>query len=114
MISRISRGVIQDPAVEREIEHIVSRLRGLLSLVLNEDSERIVDEASLALVPVGGILLFGGSTTPAGYLRCDGATVSRVTYQALFLVIGTTYGAGDGLTTFGLPTVVDSLVFAGV
>lgn len=40
---------------------------------------------------------------PQGWLRTDGSAVSRDTYRALFAVIGTTYGAGDGLTTFNLP-----------
>lgn len=43
------------------------------------------------------------STVPAGWLECDGAAVSRTTYAALFTAIGTTYGAGDGSTTFNLP-----------
>ena len=51
----------------------------------------------------GIIKMFGGSTAPDGYLMCDGAAVSRTTYAALFAVIGTTYGAGDGSTTFNLP-----------
>ena len=56
-------------------------------------------------VPVGGILQYGAATAPTGYLKCDGALVSRVTYSALFQVIGTTYGIGDGATTFKLPTI---------
>lgn len=43
------------------------------------------------------------STIPTGWLRCEGQTVSRSTYTALFTAIGTTYGAGDGSTTFNLP-----------
>ena len=46
---------------------------------------------------------FAGTVAPTGYLFCDGAAVSRDTYAALFAVIGTTYGAGDGSTTFNLP-----------
>lgn len=58
---------------------------------------------SPSLVPAGTILPFGGSKAPTGYLLCDGAAVSRTTYSALFTVIGITYGAGDGSTTFNLP-----------
>jgi microcystin-dependent protein len=47
--------------------------------------------------------MFAGSTAPEGYLMCDGSAISRTTYSALFAVIGTTYGAGDGSTTFNLP-----------
>lgn len=53
--------------------------------------------------PIGSILLFGGSTAPTGYLLADGSAVSRTTYANLFVVFGTTYGAGDGLSTFNLP-----------
>lgn len=53
--------------------------------------------------PIGAILPFGGSTPPQGFLFCDGAAVSRVFYQDLFDVIGTTFGVGDGVTTFNLP-----------
>lgn len=55
-------------------------------------------------VPTGTISAFAGSTPPAGYLICDGAAISRTTYANLFSVIGTTYGAGDGNSTFNLPS----------
>ncbi|MCD0491420.1 tail fiber protein [Chromobacterium violaceum] len=51
----------------------------------------------------GMIAYFASNTTPAGWLRCDGSAASRTTYPALFAAIGTTYGAGDGSTTFNLP-----------
>lgn len=54
-------------------------------------------------VPVGMIMDFGGSVTPTGYLACNGSAVSRTDYAELFAVIGTTWGAGDGSTTFNLP-----------
>jgi microcystin-dependent protein len=52
---------------------------------------------------VGEIKMFAGSQVPAGWFFCDGSTVSRTTYAGLFRVIGTTFGAGDGSTTFTLP-----------
>ena len=54
-------------------------------------------------VPTGAIISFGRTTIPLGYLLCNGAAVSRTTYAKLFSVIGTTWGAGDGSTTFNLP-----------
>lgn len=51
----------------------------------------------------GIIYIFAGSTPPEGFLLCDGSNVSRTTYSALYDAIGTTYGNGDGSTTFGLP-----------
>lgn len=51
----------------------------------------------------GTVAHFANSTAPAGWLKCNGALVSRTAYAALFAAIGTTYGVGDGATTFGLP-----------
>jgi microcystin-dependent protein len=51
----------------------------------------------------GTVLDFAGAVAPAGWLLCDGSSVSRTTYANLFAVIGTTHGSGDGSTTFGLP-----------
>ena len=55
--------------------------------------------------PIGTIEAYSGSSAPNGYLLCDGSAVSRTTYKDLFRVIGTTYGAGDGSTTFNLPNI---------
>lgn len=52
---------------------------------------------------VGEIYMYAGSTAPAGFIICDGSSISRTTYSELFDVIGTTYGTGDGSTTFNLP-----------
>lgn len=54
-------------------------------------------------MPAGSITAWGSATAPAGWLLCDGSAVSRSTYGALFAAIGTTYGAGDGSTTFNVP-----------
>ncbi len=53
--------------------------------------------------PAGTILNYAGGTSPSGYLECDGSAVSRTTYSALFTAIGTTFGSGDGSTTFNIP-----------
>lgn len=53
--------------------------------------------------PTGSVLPFAGSTAPSGFLICDGSAISRTTYANLFNVIGTTYGTGNGSTTFNLP-----------
>ena len=55
--------------------------------------------------PTGAIITFAGSSAPSGYLLCDGSAVSRTTYADLFTVIGTTYGTGDGSTTFNVPNL---------
>jgi len=59
--------------------------------------------------PIGSLVTYAVSTTPAGYLYCDGSAISRTSYSALFAVIGTKFGAGDGSTTFNLPIRNDPL-----
>jgi microcystin-dependent protein len=56
-----------------------------------------------ASVPSGSVMTFAMNTAPSGWLKANGAAVSRTTYAALFSVIGTTFGVGDGSTTFNLP-----------
>lgn len=58
---------------------------------------------SIGQVPIGGVIDWAGTSIPTGYLWCDGSVISRTSYADLFTVIGTTYGAGDGSTTFALP-----------
>lgn len=55
------------------------------------------------LCPIGSVMQFAGSSAPGGFLICNGAAISRTTFAALFSVIGVTYGAGDGSTTFNIP-----------
>lgn len=62
-----------------------------------------VRDLLLSAVPTGTILPFAGKTVPSGFLSCNKANVSRTTYAKLFSIIGTTYGSGDGSTTFTLP-----------
>lgn len=56
-----------------------------------------------ALLPAGAVMPFANNAAPLGWLRCNGQTVSRTQYARLFAAIGTTYGAGNGTTTFNLP-----------
>lgn len=58
-----------------------------------------------AVIPPGTIIHYAGRTVPSGWLICNGANVSRTDYAALFAAIGTIYGTGDGVTTFGLPNL---------
>lgn len=62
-------------------------------------------------MPAGSVIAFAANATPAGgFLLCNGAAVSRTTYAALFAAIGTTYGSGDGSTTFNLPNLTDKFI----
>lgn len=56
-------------------------------------------------VPVGSVFWLAAQTAPEGYLICDGSAVSRTEYADLFAAIGTTFGTGDGSTTFALPNL---------
>lgn len=59
--------------------------------------------AALITVPSGSMFMWPTVTSPTGWLICNGSAISRTTYAVLFAVIGTTYGVGDGTTTFNLP-----------
>ena len=75
---------------------------------MSKATENIAKLAQVAvdgsnLTPAGTVGYFPAQTPPSGWLKANGDLVSRTTYAALFAVIGTTYGAGDGSTTFALP-----------
>ena len=76
--------------------HTIANVTGLQG-ELNAKAEKIA----------GVILAYAGATAPTGYLLCQGQEVSRTTYAALFAAIGTTYGAGDGSTTFNVPDLIE-------
>lgn len=61
-------------------------------------------------IPVGTVIDYPGPTIPSGYLLCAGQEVSRATYADLFAAIGTTYGAGNGSTTFNIPDLRGRIV----
>lgn len=63
------------------------------------------------IIPSGVVLPYAGATAPNGWLLCFGQAVPRTTYSGLFAAIGTTYGVGDGTTTFGLPDLRGRSVF---
>jgi microcystin-dependent protein len=64
---------------------------------------KLVTAVQQALLPAGAVQAFAMNSAPAGWLAADGTAVSRSTYAALFSAISTTYGVGDGSTTFALP-----------
>lgn len=66
-------------------------------------SAKLNSSAISALMPSGSLMPYAGSSAPIGYLLCDGAAISRTTYSALFALVGTTYGSGDGSLTFNIP-----------
>ena len=67
-----------------------------------EETARLAVAASITAMS-GMVAPFAMSTAPTGWLKCDGSAVSRATYAALFTAIGTSWGAGNGTTTFNVP-----------
>lgn len=90
-------------SVYDEFQSLVDQLKGFLSVSFNEDGTLIGSNPVLNVVPVGATQGWLTATAPAGWLLLDGSQKNRVTYKGLFDVIGTTFGAGDGSTTFTLP-----------
>lgn len=78
-------------------------MRTLLSIYTAAQTDSAIAAATAVAVPSGTVITVAMGAAPTGYLKCDGTVVSRATYAALFAAIGTTYGAGDGSTTFALP-----------
>lgn len=67
------------------------------------DVTGVIKQGGFALLPVGAYFPYAGTTAPDGYLLCYGQAIDREDYAALFSAIGTTYGPGDGSTTFNIP-----------
>lgn len=86
-----------------KIDNILDVIRDLMRRL--EAIERTGIGAGGDTTPAGIVVPYAGSTAPGGYLMADGSAVSRTTYADLFTAIGTTYGAGDGSTTFNLPNL---------
>jgi len=70
---------------------------------LQTDGSGVLSFSVVTGVPSGAVFCMAINTIPSGYLECNGQTVNRTTYAALFAVIGVTYGAGNGSTTFEVP-----------
>lgn len=66
--------------------------------------------SAVASVPTGTVFWFADDSAPTGYLICNGSAVSRTEYADLFAVIGTTFGTGNGETTFNVPNLVDKFI----
>lgn len=78
--------------------------------ILGPQGENGVDGTDGSIAPVGSIVIWGSENIPENYLKCEGQTLSRGEYASLFNVIGTTFGEGDGATTFALPDMRNYVV----
>jgi hypothetical protein len=93
------------------------RNRGKLEKPVREEFERVHARERIAplwKIPEGVQLTYAGTVAPDGWHLSDGAYLLRNRYPALFKAIGVTYGAGDGSTTFKLPTVASQIIYTGV
>lgn len=90
-----------DSEVEFEAENVQEAVEKLDQSVLDAITAAI--QASGMAAPPGAVQTFARDTAPDGWLEADGSDVSRTEYSALFEAIGTTFGSGDGSTTFTLP-----------
>lgn len=88
--------------VEEEFDNFATRIRQFFLFEHNEDGSHIAAQGPIG-VPTGALVMWAAANAPTGFLICDGSAVNRSFYKALYEVIGTTYGAGDGSTTFNLP-----------
>lgn len=89
--------------------NVTGNVTGAATSATNDGNGNNIASTYLPAV-VGVVQAFAGSTTPQGWLLCDGSAVSRKTYASLYACIGTTYGSGNGSTTFNLPNLVDKFV----
>lgn len=78
--------------------------------ILGPQGENGVDGTDGSIAPVGSIVIWGSEDIPENYLKCEGQLLSREEYASLFNVIGTTFGEGDGTTTFALPDMRNYVV----
>jgi hypothetical protein len=99
----VRRNVVIDDSAPLWAKQLETELNGALAGLSSDIAASIV-------VPVGSIVDYSGATLPPKFLWPNGQAVSRRTYALLFAAIGTTYGAGDGSTTFNLPNVAAGTV----
>ena len=87
---------IQEQDITRGVDHDSA-------ITLYDNAKNTFDAFASKSTPAGTILIYGGATAPEGFLMCNGQAVSRSDYDVLFQIIGTTFGTGDGTTTFNVP-----------
>lgn len=75
----------------------------LLNVHIRDNMTFLYNKTDENAIPSGALMPYAGSSAPNGWLLCDGSAVSRTTYAALFSAIGTSFGNGDGSTTFNVP-----------
>lgn len=80
-----------------------TKLVGISPMAPFDSATKLEWQSIIGSVPAGTVIQYAANAAPFGYLKANGAAVSRTTYAALFTAIGTTFGVGDGSTTFNVP-----------
>lgn len=97
------------PKVTNALNEILALINGALDSANiapgSITSDRLAFSIQSAFIPPGIVLPTAGASADSGFLLCDGSAVSRATYSNLFAKIGTRWGVGDGVSTFGLPNL---------
>ena len=97
---------IHDDLYNRLTKAVTGQVFSVLGITPDDDGDvTLTKEAimDIGIPDIGTIRMFSGNTAPDMWKICDGSVISRETYSALFAVIGSTYGGGDGSTTFAIP-----------
>jgi microcystin-dependent protein-like protein len=105
-LTKMEDGITSAQSTADRAQSTASSAAGSLNTV-NQAYEAIVD----AIVPIGAVLPFYGSRPPKNWLLCYGQEVSRTEYKALFDVIGTSAGGGNGSTTFNIPDLKGKVIY---
>jgi hypothetical protein len=92
-----------DQSVAEEFDRLERSVSSYLLTEHNEDGSHNMEPSGLGFVPIGSIIIWPIATAPSGWHVCNGSDINRTKYSKLFGVIGTTYGVGDGSTTYTLP-----------
>lgn len=111
IFSKTQTAVEKYQNAQNEEESIIAKLENyiLSNNRVGEVSDELVDTIADKLIkqgitnPTGTIIAYSVNNVPTGYLKCEGQEISRAEYSNLFNIIGTTYGSGNGSTTFNLP-----------
>lgn len=99
-------GFLADPLAWQEVAGSVSSFEvssALAAMIVDLFSATCGESGEEVAIPVGMVALFAGAVIPDGWLSCDGSEIDRATYADLFAAISTTFGVGNGTSTFNLP-----------
>jgi len=103
IIHKIGSGLSNEGYTKAEADATLAQIQGDATKTFKVSDAINADEALAFGQLTGYVLPFATSIVPSGYLECNGSALSRTAYADLFAVLGTTYGVGDGSTTFNIP-----------